>query len=45
MATLAARAESAPRVKDIADIQGARPNFLRGYGLVIGLNGTGDGAA
>ena len=45
MATLAARAESAPRVKDITDIQGARPNFLRGYGLVIGLNGTGDGAA
>jgi flagellar P-ring protein precursor FlgI len=45
MATLAARAESAPRVKDIADLQGARPNFLRGYGLVVGLNGTGDGAA
>ena len=45
MAALVAPAESAPRVKDIADIQGARPNFLRGYGLVIGLNGTGDGAA
>jgi len=39
------RAEASPRVKDIADIQGARPNFLRGYGLVVGLNGTGDGAA
>ncbi len=44
IATLAARAESQPRVKDITDIQGARPNFLRGYGLVVGLNGTGDGA-
>lgn len=39
------RTEATPQVKDVADIQGARPNFLRGYGLVIGLNGTGDGAA
>ncbi len=38
------RAEASPRVKDIADIQGARPNFLRGYGLVVGLNRSGDGA-
>ncbi len=32
----------AVRVKEIADIQGVRKNQLIGYGLVIGLNGTGD---
>ena len=31
------------RLKDIADIQGVRPNQLVGYGLVVGLNGSGDG--
>jgi len=30
------------RIKDIADVQGVRENQLIGYGLVIGLNGTGD---
>ena len=30
------------RIKDIADLQGVRYNQLIGYGLVIGLNGTGD---
>jgi flagellar P-ring protein FlgI len=30
------------RVKDIADIEGVRGNQLIGYGLVIGLNRTGD---
>ena len=30
------------RVKDIADIEGIRDNLLVGYGLVVGLNGTGD---
>lgn len=33
----------AARIKDIADIQGVRPNQLVGYGVVTGLNGTGDG--
>lgn len=32
----------AARIKDIADIQGVRSNQLVGYGLVVGLNGTGD---
>ncbi len=32
----------AARVKDIATIEGVRNNALIGYGLVIGLNGTGD---
>ncbi|MBS1258686.1 MAG: Flagellar P-ring protein [Candidatus Scalindua arabica] len=31
------------RVKDIAYVQGVRDNFLFGYGLVIGLSGSGDG--
>lgn len=36
-------AESAPtRIKDIAKVQGVRSNQLFGYGLVVGLNGTGD---
>lgn len=30
------------RIKDIAAIQGVRSNQLTGYGLVVGLNGTGD---
>ena len=30
------------RIKDIADIEGVRQNQLVGYGLVVGLNGTGD---
>ena len=32
----------AARLKDLADIQGVRNNQLMGYGLVIGLDGTGD---
>ena len=31
------------RIKDIADVEGVRGNQLIGYGLVIGLEGTGDG--
>jgi flagellar P-ring protein precursor FlgI len=34
---------SAARLKDIATVKGVRTNQLMGYGLVIGLNGTGDG--
>src|ERR1700744_6509583 len=30
------------RVKDLVDIEGIRDNQLVGYGLVVGLNGTGD---
>ncbi len=33
----------AARIKDIANIQGVRTNQLVGYGLIVGLNGTGDG--
>lgn len=30
------------RIKDIVDFEGVRDNMLVGYGLVVGLNGTGD---
>ena len=30
------------RIKDIADFEGVRENQLVGYGIVVGLNGTGD---
>jgi len=32
----------AVRIKDIADVEGVRDNQLVGYGLVVGLPGTGD---
>ncbi|PZU93875.1 MAG: flagellar biosynthesis protein FlgI [Chelatococcus sp.] len=39
---LAGAAQAASRIKDIAGLQGVRENQLVGYGLVIGLQGTGD---
>lgn len=33
---------SADRIKDLAQVAGVRSNQLIGYGLVVGLNGTGD---
>lgn len=36
------RADASVRLKDIARIQGVRDNALTGYGLVIGLSGSGD---
>jgi len=35
-------ASSSSRIKDIADFEGVRDNLLVGYGLVVGLNNTGD---
>lgn len=32
----------ASRIKDLIDVEGIRENQLVGYGLVVGLNGTGD---
>ena len=40
--TFAQPAEASSRIKDISDIEGIRDNPLIGYGLVVGLNGTGD---
>ena len=37
-----APASGAERIKDLADIQGVRSNQLLGFGLVVGLDGTGD---
>jgi flagellar P-ring protein precursor FlgI len=39
---VAAEAAHAERVKDLASVQGVRTNQLVGYGLVVGLAGTGD---
>ena len=36
-------AHAQTRLKDIAAVQGVRGNQLVGYGLVVGLDGTGDG--
>jgi flagellar P-ring protein FlgI len=40
--TLASFAAYADRIKDVASIQGVRDNQLMGYGLVVGLDGSGD---
>jgi flagellar P-ring protein precursor FlgI len=37
-----APAGATSRIKDLANIEGIRQNQLIGYGLVVGLNGTGD---
>ncbi len=42
LALCAGSAAAQIRVKDIADVEGVRENQLVGYGLVVGLNGTGD---
>ena len=40
---LGVSAQAAPsRIKDLVDVEGVRDNQLVGYGLVVGLNGTGD---
>jgi flagellar P-ring protein precursor FlgI len=39
---IAMPAHAASRVKDLANVEGVRQNQLIGYGLVVGLNGTGD---
>jgi flagellar P-ring protein precursor FlgI len=35
-------ADAASRLKDVVNFEGVRDNMLVGYGLVVGLNGTGD---
>jgi flagellar P-ring protein precursor FlgI len=42
LASTAIPAGAASRIKDIADFEGVRENQLVGYGLVVGLDGTGD---
>ena len=42
LAWLAALPASAERIKDLASLSGVRNNQLVGYGLVVGLDGSGD---
>lgn len=42
MLLLLTNAAHAVRIKDLASFEGVRENQLVGYGLVVGLNGTGD---
>lgn len=44
-AALLAQAAFAERIKDIANIDGIRPNQLVGYGVVVGLDNTGDSSS
>ena len=43
LAPLSEASAATARIKDIVNIEGIRDNQLVGYGLVVGLNGTGDG--
>lgn len=45
MMLLTAQAAQADRLKDLTSIAGVRANQLVGYGLVVGLPGTGDGSS
>ena len=42
LVTVLASSAPAARIKDIAEIAGVRDNQLVGYGLIVGLDGTGD---
>jgi flagellar P-ring protein precursor FlgI len=42
LTVLALPAQAASRIKDLANVEGVRQNQLIGYGLVVGLNGSGD---
>src|SRR5947209_13790825 len=42
MTGLLCAAQAGTRLKDLVSIEGVRDNQLIGYGLVVGLNGTGD---
>jgi flagellar P-ring protein precursor FlgI len=42
LALLTAPSFAASRIKDLTNVEGVRENLLIGYGLVVGLDGTGD---
>jgi flagellar P-ring protein FlgI len=42
LALVPAEAYAFSRVKDLVDVEGVRDNMLVGYGLVVGLSGSGD---
>ncbi len=41
-AMAAGPAQALSRIKDLASVEGVRSNQILGYGIVVGLNGTGD---
>jgi len=43
LASLPGAATADVRLKDLIEVEGVRGNDLVGYGLVVGLNGSGDG--
>ena len=43
LGAMAFPAQAGVKLKDLVDVEGVRGNDLVGYGLVVGLNGTGDG--
>ncbi|MGP6088708.1 flagellar basal body P-ring protein FlgI [Antarctobacter jejuensis] len=43
VALVSGAAAQSVRIKDLVEVDGVRSNDLVGYGLVVGLNGTGDG--
>ena len=45
VAAVPSYAAPAVRIKDLTEIEGVRPNPIIGYGLVVGLQGTGDGTS
>lgn len=45
VAALAARGAQAVEIRDVVDVKGIRANHLVGYGLAVGLAGTGDQGA
>lgn len=44
LAFAALPANASTRLKDLVEVQGARPNMLKGIGIVVGLAGSGDSA-
>lgn len=42
LSALVSPAHAAVRIKDVVTFEGVRDNMLVGYGIVVGLNGTGD---
>ena len=42
IAAVSSSASAQTRIKDVTDVEGVRDNQLVGYGIVVGLNGTGD---
>ena len=43
LSSVGAASANAVRIKDLVEFDGVRNNDLVGYGLVVGLNGSGDG--